>query len=207
MGAAVPVKRPMDLLLNLWNNLTPQTVHIWHLAFGFLGTSRPSASLHSNPPWWMSLHLTSPSVTEFKSHDRLIHFFAADSEFVVRLLDGRLDDPDGPAECLPVYGWCCVPLLKGENITVSFGYFDLWHFLTVWLIRYDICTGCPICSWTWVGLTILPSCLADSAQFPSALAEFCRQWNTIESTQPGPWADGTPCTITYCSEHFQSLER
>ena len=38
-----------------------------------------------------------------------------------------------------------------------------------------VTTGCPICSWTWVGLTLqfgcstlLPSCLATSAKFPVA---------------------------------------
>ena len=47
----------------------------------------------------MSLHFP---VTEFRSQES-IHFFAADSA-EVRLLDDRLLDPDGPAECLPVYG-------------------------------------------------------------------------------------------------------
>ena len=79
---------------------------------------------------------------------------------------------------------------------------------------YRISTGCPICSWTCVGLTLIwvchPPCPAASAKFPSAQGKLGRQWNTQNQSQPNPGqvsrlllhptpgtrADGTPCFFT-----------
>ena len=46
--------------------------------------------------------------------------------------------------------------------------------------------------WLWFGCsTILPSCTAPSARFPSAPAELGRRWNSLNKSQPIP--DESPC--------------
>ena len=62
--------------------------------------------------------------------------------------------------------------------------------------------GCPICSWTRVGLTLNRMFHHLSSQFPSAHEEMSRKWNTQNSTQPSPRAGETPCIqlkLTCCS--------
>ena len=51
-------------------------------------------------------------------------------------------------------------------------------------------------SWFGLGYTILLSCSASSANFPSAQAEPSRGWNIQNQSQPNPspQADMTPCT-------------
>ena len=48
-------------------------------------------------------------------------------------------------------------------------------------------------------LYVAPSCPADSAEFPSALAELGRQWNSQNPSQPNPGGrpDETPCTVHF----------
>ena len=69
------------------------------------------------------------------------------------------------------------------------------------------------CSCIWVGWvylhfgcsTMLPSCPALSAKFPSAQAELGRLWNNQNQIQPNPGAraDGTPC-VTVSWPEFRS---
>ena len=58
--------------------------------------------------------------------------------------------------------------------------------LLVHLVWVDCWFGCS---------TILPSCSAASAKFPSAQAECGRQWNSQTLSQPNPdtRGDGSPC--------------
>ena len=53
----------------------------------------------------------------------------------------------------------------------------------------------PGLGWVDFDLGVPPSCPATQTPviFPPAQAEFCRQWNTQNSSQPSPRADGTPC--------------
>ena len=50
--------------------------------------------------------------------------------------------------------------------------------------------------WVDFNLGVPPSCPVAFAKLPSAQAESARQWNTQNPSQPnpGPRADGTPCT-------------
>ena len=63
-------------------------------------------------------------------------------------------------------------------------------------------TGCPICSCTWVGLTLI-RVFHHLAQLPSHFCQISispgrtgQTHSKFKSTQPSPGAAGTPCTCT-----------
>ena len=91
----------------------------------------------------------------------------------------------------------CSPMSKINNLAKSPGTWagspSISHFIsTAWSIWSD--------SWGSVDFdvlcsTILRSCSASSANFPSAQAKPDRRWNKQNLSQPNPpiWADGPPC--------------